>query len=207
MKRPPRLPPRSGGSAICAVAFPTRLGWMGLLTRGPVVVRLTIGHRSRTTAQKAIDAELHDEAAQWASATEEEQSAALPDESAAESLCELLIARLRAYAAGEVVDFQDVAVEIGSLSRFRRRVVYHCRRIAYGRTATYGQLARLAGSPCAARAVGRVMASNRLPIIVPCHRVVAAGGSLGGFTAPGGVELKQRMLALEAAGLRKQEAH
>jgi len=195
MKRPPRLPPRSGGSAICAVAFPTRLGWMGLLTRGPVVVRLTIGHRSRTTAQKAIDAELHDEAAQWASATEEEQSAALPDESAAESLCELLIARLRAYAAGEVVDFQDVAVEIGSLSRFRRRVVYHCRRIAYG------------GSPCAARAVGRVMASNRLPIIVPCHRVVAAGGSLGGFTAPGGVELKQRMLALEAAGLRKQEAH
>lgn len=110
---------------------------------------------------------------------------------------EALVGRLRAYAAGQPVDFHDVAIDLGPQSDFQRRVVRCCRRIAYGKTATYGQLARLAGFPGAARAVGQVMAANRVPIIVPCHRVVAAGGSLGGFSAPGGVALKRRLLELE----------
>jgi len=64
---------------------------------------------------------------------------------------------------------------------------------------TYGQLATRAGSPRSARAVGNVMASNRVPLIIPCHRVVAAGGALGGFSAPHGTRLKRRLLKLEGA--------
>ena len=77
------------------------------------------------------------------------------------------------------------------------QVVRACRKIGRGRTRTYGELAAAAGSPGASRAVGSVMAKNRFPIIVPCHRVVGAGGSLGGFSAPTGLNLKERMLALE----------
>ena len=68
-----------------------------------------------------------------------------------------------------------------------------------GETVSYAELAGRAGSPNAARAVGGVMAGNRVPLLVPCHRVVGAGGRLGGFSAPTGVELKKRLLALEAA--------
>ena len=77
-------------------------------------------------------------------------------------------------------------------------VIKNCRRIGWGETLTYGQLAEAAGSPRAARAVGTVMSGNRFPIIVPCHRVVSSTGNrFGGFTAPGGVPMKKRMLKLE----------
>jgi methylated-DNA-[protein]-cysteine S-methyltransferase len=69
---------------------------------------------------------------------------------------------------------------------------------------TYGQLARRVGSPAAARAVGSTMARNRLPLVIPCHRVVGSGGQLRGFSAPGGVAVKQRLLQMEAA--RKEPA-
>jgi methylated-DNA-[protein]-cysteine S-methyltransferase len=90
------------------------------------------------------------------------------------------------------------------LSDFQRAVVGHCRRIPPGQTLTYGQLAARVGRPRAARAVGRVMATNRFPLIVPCHRVVAAGGVLGGFSAPQGLAMKKRLLAAEAASIAHQ---
>ena len=109
-----------------------------------------------------------------------------------------LVELVGSYAAGEPVDFTHVPIACGHLSTFARRIVRACRRIPYGETVSYGTLAARCGSPGAARAVGRVMASNRYPLVVPCHRVLGAGGRLGGFSAPQGVRMKKRLLDMES---------
>lgn len=106
-----------------------------------------------------------------------------------------------AYYHGERVTFR-VKLLYDRTTEFERDVLSACRRIPYGRVRSYGDLARQAGSPGAARAVGSVMARNRHPLIVPCHRVVASGNKAGGFSSAGGISQKLAMLELEgAAGL------
>jgi methylated-DNA-[protein]-cysteine S-methyltransferase len=83
------------------------------------------------------------------------------------------------------------------MSAFARSVLGACREIRFGQTMSYEGLARKAGKPKAVRAVGRVMARNPLPLIIPCHRVVHCDGKIGGFSAIGGVSLKKRMLEME----------
>lgn len=104
----------------------------------------------------------------------------------------------RAHFEGQPTRF-NVRLDLGEVSGFRRRVLQACRRIPWGRTATYADLARTAGSPNASRAAGSAMAHNPLPLIIPCHRVVRSDGSLGGFSSPQGVQLKRRLLRLEGA--------
>jgi methylated-DNA-[protein]-cysteine S-methyltransferase len=110
-----------------------------------------------------------------------------------------LAERLRLYAAGKRIRFSDVTIDETHLTPFARRVVAACRRIKWGRFRTYGELAVECGSSGAARAVGQVMAQNRFPLVVPCHRVLGANGSLGGFSAPQGLPMKRRLLELEQA--------
>ena len=112
-----------------------------------------------------------------------------------------LLDRFRDFAAGRHVDFASVQLNCEPFTSFQRKVIRQCRKIPFGETRSYGELAALAGRPGAARAVGTVMAKNRYPIVVPCHRVVAAHQRLGGFSAPNGVELKQRLLANEGTML------
>ncbi len=107
--------------------------------------------------------------------------------------------RLERYCLGERGDFDDVPLALPSLTEFQQRVLKVTRRIPYGKTLSYGRLAEKAGAPRAARAVGTVMSSNRFPIVIPCHRVVAAGDKTGGYTCPQGVGMKLRLLAMEAA--------
>ncbi len=106
--------------------------------------------------------------------------------------------RMERYTHGEADDFRDVQLTYPKMTAFQQRILDETRQIGYGETLTYSQLAARAGSPGAARAVGNVMASNRLPLVIPCHRVVASGGKWGGYTAPQGVSLKQKLLAMEA---------
>jgi len=108
-----------------------------------------------------------------------------------------LLDRLCAYADGANDSFHDVPVNLDHLSAFASTVVRRCRQIPLGETMTYAQLAAACGSPRAARAVGNVMSSNRFPLVVPCHRVVGAGGGLGGFSAPQGVRLKRQLIHRE----------
>src|SRR5262250_2974216 len=82
---------------------------------------------------------------------------------------------------------------------FDRRVYEMARTIAPGETLSYGDVATRLGDPAAAREVGQALGRNPFPVIVPCHRVVAAAGKLGGFSAPGGTATKRRLLAIEAA--------
>ncbi len=100
---------------------------------------------------------------------------------------------------GEPDDFREVPVDLSHLTPFAQRVIKACRRVAWGQTASYGKLAQAAGSPGAARAVGQVMSTNRTPLVVPCHRIIASDGRLGGFSAPQGLTMKRRLLALESA--------
>ena len=102
-----------------------------------------------------------------------------------------------ALLAGEPLDLGAIALDHGDLDPFRRSVSEATRRIPHGTVATYGEIARAIGTPDAARAVGAALGSNPFPIIVPCHRVIAADGSLTGFSAPGGIATKRRMLEIE----------
>lgn len=111
-----------------------------------------------------------------------------------------LQAQLRRYFEGQPTEF-TAPVDLSDRTPFQQTVLRTCRTIGFGETMTYGELAELAGSPGAARAVGSVMASNPLPLIIPCHRVLGSSGGMGGFSAPGGVSTKKRMLDLEARAL------
>ncbi|HEX3666133.1 MAG TPA: methylated-DNA--[protein]-cysteine S-methyltransferase [Rhizomicrobium sp.] len=103
------------------------------------------------------------------------------------------------YFAGERVDFSDATLDLAGQDDLFRDIYAAARRIGYGETTTYGQLAKAIGRTDweAARAVGQAMAKNPVALIIPCHRVLAAGGKLGGFSAPGGAATKTKMLALE----------
>ena len=157
--------------------FSSRLGWIALASADHVLAGLAFGYATSDTARAAL--RLPD--GSWSAAP------SWPD----------LAERLTAYAAGEPEDFADVAVDLSHLTPFERRVVENCRRIPFGQTLSYGRLAEQVGSPRAARAVGNVMAGNRCPLVVPCHRVVAAGGRIGNYSAPEGRRMKLRLLEQE----------
>jgi len=110
-----------------------------------------------------------------------------------------LAERFRAYFAGEADSFEDVELELGWCTSFQRRALEAMRSIPYGETATYGEVAALAGHPNAGRAVGSVCAANRFALVVPCHRVVAADG-LGAYGSLG-ISYKRRLLELEGVVL------
>jgi methylated-DNA-[protein]-cysteine S-methyltransferase len=107
--------------------------------------------------------------------------------------------RIAAYFKGEQVSFDDVPVDLDWCTPLQRAIAGALRRIPYGETVSYGELSALAGRPQAPRAAGTFCAQNRLPLILPCHRVVAAGG-IGGYGSLG-VEYKRRLLELERAAL------
>lgn len=161
--------------------FPTDLGWVGLLGHDEKIVSIFVGHSSAKSVLSAAKAK-------YASIKEADWHPA------ARGLIE-------AYAEGEVVDFSSLKIQLPEMTDFRLKVIAATRRLGYGETASYGELARRVGHPGAARAVGTVMSSNRFPILIPCHRVMASGGKLGGFTCPAGTDLKQKMLDLEASAL------
>ncbi len=108
------------------------------------------------------------------------------------------IAAVKRYFHGEKIDFSDFLLDLNEQSDFFKQAYTAARRIGWGQTTTYGALAKeLAAAPEAARDIGQAMAQNPVPLIIPCHRVLAAGGKLGGFSAPGGSAAKIRMLELE----------
>jgi methylated-DNA-[protein]-cysteine S-methyltransferase len=102
---------------------------------------------------------------------------------------------------GEASDLSPIALDLDGVPEFHCRVYEAARTIPPGNTLSYGDIARRVGAPGAARAVGQALGRNPFPIIVPCHRVLAAGGKIGGFSAQGGVATKRRMLAIEGARL------
>jgi methylated-DNA-[protein]-cysteine S-methyltransferase len=111
--------------------------------------------------------------------------------------CEGIVALLR----GESVLFEDVALDMRGVPELHRRVYAIARAIRPGSTRTYGEIAQELGDPSLARAVGQALSCNGYAPIVPCHRVLAAGGQAGGFSARGGLATKLRLLTIEGAPL------
>lgn len=102
--------------------------------------------------------------------------------------------------SGKSVDLGFVDLDLDGVADFDRRVYVTVRDIPFGRTLTYGEIARRIGDAGAARAVGRALGANPFPIVVPCHRVLGADGKPGGFSAHGGIQTKLRILSIEKAG-------
>jgi methylated-DNA-[protein]-cysteine S-methyltransferase len=109
------------------------------------------------------------------------------------------IGGIEAVMAGQTLDLAFVELDERGIDQVRQAVYTATRAIPPGSTVTYGEIARAIGRPDGARDVGAALASNPFPIVVPCHRVVGANGKLTGFSAPGGLATKRRMLELEGA--------
>ena len=138
-----------------------------------------------------------------ASETERSLLRRAPDTRSADPSAEVAttITAIKQYFEGEQRDFSNVPLDLTGQDAFFTEVYTALRGVGWGSTTTYGALAKSLGKgPEAARDVGVAMSKNPVPLIIPCHRVLAAGGKVGGFSAPGGAASKVRMLALE--GLR-----
>ena len=109
------------------------------------------------------------------------------------------IAGMQAVLRGEKRDLLEVALDDGAIAPLAKRVYAIARAIPPGQTLTYGDIARRLGDISLSRAVGQALGANPWPIVVPCHRILAAGGRKGGFSAPGGADTKLRMLEIEGA--------
>ncbi len=167
-------------AAVAQSVFETELGWMGVAGTTSGAVRLTFGHETETDAMRRL------------SLAPGEMSPFVWMDEAAEVL--------KQYAQGTETDLSRIPIDLPPTTPFRRRVRDVVRSIPAGETLTYGQVAALAGRPGAARAVGTVMSSNPVPLLIPCHRVVGAAGGLGGYSAPQGLPMKRRLLILECQG-------
>ncbi len=110
-----------------------------------------------------------------------------------------IIEKIRRHLGGEVQDLRSVPLDLSDVSPFFRQIYEAAREIPPGQSRTYGEIAKAVGQPNAAQEVGQAMAKNPVPIIIPCHRVAAAGGKPGGFSAHGGLATKAKLLALEGA--------
>ena len=117
-----------------------------------------------------------------------------------------IINAVRHYFTGEPVDFIDIALDLPAMDDLFRSIYAETRQLRWGETTSYGALAKSLGhGPEVARDVGQAMAKNPVPLIIPCHRVLAAGGKPGGFSAPGGVNTKLKMLEMEGVRMAAPE--
>ena len=116
-------------------------------------------------------------------------------------LVEQVISRIEDYAEGQAVEFSDIPLDLADVPAFNRRAYDLLTGVGWGETTTYGAMARQLGDVGLSRAVGAAMGANPIPLIIPCHRVLASDGRPGGFSAPGGAESKLRMLELEGVSV------
>ena len=167
-------------------SFRSTFGWCAIVGRDNVLHASTFGHRTAEGAAEWLHRAL---------------PTAVVFESRSSRWNQPLAERIVAALSGEPDEFRDVPLSLSHLTPFGNAVVAACRKIDWGATRSYAELALDAGSPGAARAVGRVMSTNRMSIVVPCHRVLGSGRSLGGYSAPEGLTTKRRLLDLEAAAM------
>lgn len=169
--------------------FETAGGYCGMAWNSVGVVRFQLPTRSAEAAQRNLLRRMPD------------AERATPPAAVSET-----ITAAKRYFNGEKIDFSDVPLDLDGQDEFFKQIYTALRRVGWGHTTTYGTLAKeLGAGPEAARDVGQAMARNPVPLIIPCHRVLAAGGKVGGFSAPGGATAKAHMLALEGVRLRPPE--
>lgn len=171
--------------AVHYTLFDTEAGVCGLAWSSRGIARFQLPGHSRTETERLLKRRLPD---------------AIPGEPTAEIAA--TIETVKRYFAGETVDFTDVPVDLDGQDDFFQAIYAALRQVGWGQTTTYGALAKQLGAgPEAARDVGVAMGRNPVALIIPCHRCLAAGGKIGGFSAPGGSATKLKMLELEGVNL------
>ena len=169
------------------VIFPTAWGNFGLAATNKTLYRTCLPMKNHEDVKCRL--------------LEGTQDAAIPDR----DLFLPMQASIQAYFTGENAVFSpSVPLALEKMTVFSRSVLKACAGVPLGETTDYAALASQAGSPRAARAVGNALARNPLPLIIPCHRIVARSGLIGGFSAPGGTGMKQRLLQHEARIVAQQ---
>lgn len=171
-------------SRIAWFVFETALGAVGIAWTEAGLMRLVLPSPDAETATRRLTAKLE------GAARVETLEDAPPRIAEAVSL-------IRRYAEGEAVDLSAVPVSMDGVEPFGRAIYRAARKLGHGETVTYGELAERAGFPRAARETGAALGRNPVPLVVPCHRILAAGGNIGGFSAPGGAVTKEKLLAHE----------
>ncbi|HYX33078.1 MAG TPA: methylated-DNA--[protein]-cysteine S-methyltransferase [Oligoflexus sp.] len=166
--------------------FPTAIGPCGLLWNETAIERVQLPEKTPAEARRRL--------------TDQMKPCQEVDLSLAPAWVQDAAQRLQTLLLKGQMDLSSIPIDISRIPPFFRQVYEAARRIPPGQTSTYGALALAVGSPGAARAVGQAMGKNPLPLIIPCHRVMAAGGKPGGFSAFGGLMTKQQILAIETAG-------
>lgn len=121
----------------------------------------------------------------------------LPVEAFPSELTDRAAQLLHNYFTGAEQSFDQIPLDISGLTLFQQHILTIVRSIPYGTVVSYGEIACIAGNNNGARAIGGALASNPIPIIIPCHRVVSSSGMLTGFTAPGGIRTKRALLEME----------
>jgi methylated-DNA-[protein]-cysteine S-methyltransferase len=164
--------------------FETALGTVGLAWSERGLIRLQLPESTRAATERRLRG--------WS--TEMTEAEPAPQIRKA-------VAAVERYLAGKPVDFTPLTLDLAGVGDFHRKLYEAARRVGWGETTTYGELAKRVGSPGAARAVGQAMGRNPIPLIIPCHRVLASGRKIGGFSAFGGAVTKTRLLALEGVHL------
>ncbi|WP_330233468.1 methylated-DNA--[protein]-cysteine S-methyltransferase [Nocardia sp. NBC_00508] len=170
---------------VAAALFDTAIGCCAIAWSGEGVIRFQLPEaspaatRMRITRSRTghLDEEIHEDA---------------PTQVIAEA-----IAGIRTHLAGRLDDLRWIPVDTTGIPAFHRAVYAVTRAIDPGHTLSYGQVAERVGAPGAAQAVGQALGRNPIPLIIPCHRVLAADHALHGFSAPGGLDTKQRLLTIE----------
>lgn len=162
-------------------SFSSQLGWIAWQGNEKGVQQLTLGHPDQQAALRSLP-----------------RTSALETDKKRPNWFALARRTLERYCQGEPADLAEIPVDICVTTPFAQSVIRTLLTVGYGRTVSYLELAEMAGSPRAARAVGTVMSRNTVPLIIPCHRVVGAGGRLGGYSAPRGLDMKRLLLDMEA---------
>ncbi len=170
--------------------FATTMGFCGIAWSDAGVARFQLPTKTAEAAEKLI-----------CRRAPSAEPGLLPTDVAA------VVEAAKQYFAGEEIDFSQVQLDLAGQDAFFAQIYDALRRVGWGNITTYGALAKEVGAGREkARDVGEAMARNPTPLIIPCHRVLAAGGKIGGFSAPGGSKTKARMLELEGVRLAPPEA-
>ena len=161
------------------IIFQTKWGYFGLAGTEKAVCRTILPLEKAETVKSLILKEF-------------------PDAQLDKNLFKNLQKEIIAYFEGKKVNFStDIPVYLNGSGEFSHKILNTCRTITYGQTTTYADLAQKAKHPNASRAAGSALAKNPIPLIIPCHRIIRTDGNMGGFTAPGGINLKKRLLLHE----------
>jgi methylated-DNA-[protein]-cysteine S-methyltransferase len=167
--------------------FETAIGRCGVAWTARGIARITLPEASEAASRRRL-------ARDTPGAAEVDPPPAIRD----------AIERIVSHVGGAPAALDELALDMDGVPAFHREVYEAARRIPSGQTVSYGALARSLGKPGAARAIGQAMGRNPFPIVVPCHRILAANHAPGGFSAHGGVETKARLLAAEGVTLATQ---